>query len=97
VHATSGTAQIKFFKKAISSTYDENSTYWKNRKTHHRNYSILMKKTRQIMTATLVQNSAARWHSICQNLSTQTIKKTKREKSNNNKKTPHTPTLQKKT
>jgi hypothetical protein len=55
-----------------------------------------MKKTRQIMTATLVQNSAARWHSICQNLSTQTIKKTKREKSNNNKKTPHTPTPQKK-
>ena len=39
-----------------------------------------MKKTCQIKTANLVPVFAARWHSICQNFSGQTIRKTKKEK-----------------
>jgi hypothetical protein len=37
----------------------------KTEKTHHLNYSILMKKTCQIKTPNLVPVFAARWHSIC--------------------------------
>jgi hypothetical protein len=52
----------------------------KTEKTYHLKNSILMKKTCQIETAQLVPVSAARWHSICQNFSGQTIRKTKQEK-----------------
>ena len=38
------------------------------------------KKTYQTKAAQLVPVSAARWHSICQNFSRQTIRKTKQEK-----------------
>ncbi len=66
MHATSGPAHIKFFIKAISSTYDEVAlTKTNNGKlTPPHNVRTIIKKTYPTNNRGLVPVSTARWHSI---------------------------------